>query len=123
MAASARSTVAYWGRGLAGGRSRTDPSPHERSGFVLVGSLGASYVAVSSSTEGAAMRMKISEFARRLEVSIDTVRRLERKGLLSPERDWAGHRRFSEADVERARRALFASASMRSAQARSGEES
>lgn len=51
--------------------------------------------------------MRISEFARRLGVSTDTVRRLERGGLLTPQRDWNGQRRFVDGDLEVARRLLF----------------
>ena len=51
--------------------------------------------------------MRIQEFAQALGVSADTVRRLERRGVLTPVRDWAGHRRFTEADVDRARAVLF----------------
>jgi excisionase family DNA binding protein len=47
--------------------------------------------------------MRIAEFARRLGVSRDTVRRWERRGLIVPSRDWAGHRRFTQADLERVR--------------------
>jgi predicted site-specific integrase-resolvase len=35
--------------------------------------------------------MRISEFSKALGVSRDTVRRLERRGLIRPTRDWAGH--------------------------------
>jgi excisionase family DNA binding protein len=47
--------------------------------------------------------MRIAEFARRLGVSRDTLRRWERRGLIAPSRDWAGHRRFTQADFERLR--------------------
>jgi hypothetical protein len=52
--------------------------------------------------------MRIGEFAAALGLSIDTVRRLERRGLVFGERDWCGHRRFSQEDLTRARQALFA---------------
>lgn len=52
--------------------------------------------------------MRIAEFARSLGVSTDTVRRLERRGLLRSKRDWAGHRRFTATDLKRARATLFA---------------
>lgn len=51
--------------------------------------------------------MRISEFARALGISADSVRRLEERGVLTGTRDWVGHRRFSEVDVARARAALF----------------
>ena len=51
--------------------------------------------------------MRIGEFARQLGVHPDTVRRLERRGLLPTMRDWAGQRRFVASDLERARRLLF----------------
>lgn len=51
--------------------------------------------------------MRISEFARALGISPDTVRRLEERGLVTAARDWVGHRRYTEADVSRARRTLF----------------
>jgi len=51
--------------------------------------------------------MRIGELAKKLGVSPDTIRRLERRGVLVPDRDWAGHRRFSEADLERLRKELF----------------
>jgi DNA-binding transcriptional MerR regulator len=51
--------------------------------------------------------MRIKEFSERLGISSDTVLRLERAGLLLPVRDWAGHRRYTNDDVERAREFLF----------------
>ncbi len=51
--------------------------------------------------------MRISEFGKLLGVSRDTIRRLEKRGIIVPKRDWNGHRRFSEADLERLREALF----------------
>lgn len=52
--------------------------------------------------------MRIGEFAAALGLSVDTVRRLERRGLVFGQRDWCGHRRFSDNDVTRAREVLFA---------------
>ena len=43
--------------------------------------------------------MRIKGVAEALEVSRDTIRRWERLGLIKPARDWAGHRRFTTADV------------------------
>ena len=51
--------------------------------------------------------MRIGEFSRLLGVSQATVRRLERRGKLSSQRDWNGQRRFTEADLEQAREVLF----------------
>lgn len=52
--------------------------------------------------------MRIKQFASAVGVSPDTLKRLERQGLLIPVRDWAGHRRYSAEDLERARVLLFA---------------
>jgi DNA-binding transcriptional MerR regulator len=51
--------------------------------------------------------MRIGFVASRLGVSRDTLRRLECEGIVKPQRDRVGHRRFSEADLERIRAALF----------------
>ncbi len=51
--------------------------------------------------------MRIGELAKRLGISRDTIRRLEKRGVIVPKRDWNNHRRFSEADLERLRAALF----------------
>lgn len=51
--------------------------------------------------------MRIGEFSKLLDVSRDTVRRLERSGVLVPQRDWTGARRFTEADLKIAQKALF----------------
>lgn len=53
------------------------------------------------------MEMRTKKFAAALGVSPDTVRRLERRGVLTATRDWAGHRRFSEEELSRARARLF----------------
>ena len=58
--------------------------------------------------------MRIGEFAASLGLSIDTVRRLERRGLVFGERDWCGHRRYSQDDFTKARQALFARGGTRS---------
>ncbi|MBI3768218.1 MAG: MerR family transcriptional regulator [Deltaproteobacteria bacterium] len=47
--------------------------------------------------------MRIGKAAERVGIHVSTVRRLEGRGLIQPRRDWAGHRRFTEADVERLR--------------------
>ncbi len=51
--------------------------------------------------------MRIGQAAEKLGVSRDTIRRLERRGLVAGKRDWAGHRRFTEADLRRIREVLF----------------
>ncbi len=61
------------------------------------------------------MRMRIGHFAASLGVSRDSIKRLELLGLLTPARDWAGHRRFSEQDLARARKLLFSRSTQRSA--------
>lgn len=53
------------------------------------------------------MQMRTKEFAAALGVSPDTIRRLERRGVITASRDWAGHRRFSEAELSRVRARLF----------------
>jgi len=50
--------------------------------------------------------VRIGEVAEETGLHVSTIRRLEQRGLLHPRRDWAGHRRFSEAEVERLRRLL-----------------
>jgi excisionase family DNA binding protein len=51
--------------------------------------------------------MRRGDVARALGVSRDTFRRLERRGKITAPRDWAGHRRFTEADIARIRALLF----------------
>lgn len=41
------------------------------------------------------------ELAKELGVSVSTIRKFERKGLLKPVRDWAGHWRFSQEEKEK----------------------
>jgi DNA-binding transcriptional MerR regulator len=53
--------------------------------------------------------MRIGQVARVLAVSVDTIRRVEKRGGVTPTRDWAGQRRYSTDDVERLRSALFPS--------------
>jgi DNA-binding transcriptional MerR regulator len=42
---------------------------------------------------------RIGEVARLVGVHPNTIRNLERRGLLHPARDWAGQRRFTEKDA------------------------
>lgn len=51
--------------------------------------------------------LRISEAAKRLGLHPDTLRRLERRGIVTFARDWAGNRRISEAKVEELRDRLF----------------
>ncbi len=46
----------------------------------------------------------IGELIKHVGRSADTIKRWEQLGLLMPERDARGHRRYAEADVERCRR-------------------
>jgi len=51
--------------------------------------------------------MRIGGVSSEMKVSRDWLRRLERKGVVTPLRDRVGHRRYSEADIQRIRAALF----------------
>jgi len=54
--------------------------------------------------------MRIAEVARRLKVSRDWIRRLDRDGVIAkPTRDINGHRRYSDEDLTRLRSLLFPS--------------
>jgi len=53
------------------------------------------------------MRMRISEAAKRLGLHPETLRSLERRGMISVKRDWAGHRIFSEQDLNEIESRLF----------------
>jgi excisionase family DNA binding protein len=55
--------------------------------------------------------MRIGEASEVLGISRDTIRRLERVGVIAPVRDRAGHRRFSPGDLERIRAAFLGSPS------------
>jgi len=47
--------------------------------------------------------VRISQAARLTGLHTTTIRRLEERGLVRPRRDFAGHRRFSQKDIERLR--------------------
>jgi len=47
--------------------------------------------------------VRITEAAKLVGVHPSTLRRLERRGLIAPRRTWAGHRRYTEADLVRLR--------------------
>lgn len=51
--------------------------------------------------------MRIGAISQALGVSVDTIRRLERRGVIVPSRDWAGHRRFTDEDLVRLRKILY----------------
>lgn len=51
--------------------------------------------------------MRIGEVSKHLGVSQETIRRLERRGLIAAKRDWVGHRRFTEDDLLTIRGLLF----------------
>ncbi len=51
--------------------------------------------------------MRIGEIAKSLGVSQATIRRLERRGIITAKRDWAGHRRYTESDLATIRTVLF----------------
>lgn len=51
--------------------------------------------------------LKITEAARQLGVHPDTLRNLERRGLIRVQRDWSGARRYSADDVNRLRALLY----------------
>ncbi len=51
--------------------------------------------------------MRLGAVAKALGVSRDTLRRLERQGRITLPRDWAGHRRIGEADLDLLRAILF----------------
>ncbi|MFP5219445.1 MAG: MerR family transcriptional regulator [Actinomycetes bacterium] len=50
--------------------------------------------------------MTIGEVTARLHVSVTFLRRLDAAGVVAPARSRGGHRRYSEAEVQRVRRAL-----------------
>lgn len=51
--------------------------------------------------------MRMREFCKQLGIHRSTVLRLEAKGILHSKRDWAGHRRFTEEDLQQALRLLY----------------
>ena len=50
---------------------------------------------------------RIGEVAREIGVSDQTIRNLEKRGLISPERDWTGDRIFAPGDIQRISEILF----------------
>ncbi len=53
------------------------------------------------------MLIRISEAAKRLGIHPNTLRHLEKRGVIKPERDWSGYRIFSERDIEEISKKLF----------------
>ena len=51
--------------------------------------------------------MRIGKISKITGFSTDTIRRLEREGVITPRRDWNGHRRFTEEDLKRLKEVLF----------------
>jgi DNA-binding transcriptional MerR regulator len=52
--------------------------------------------------------MRVAELCKRLEISADWLKRLERTGTIPPaRRDLNGHRRYGEDDLERLRELLL----------------
>lgn len=51
------------------------------------------------------MTYPIGQAAQKLGVSVDTLRRWEREGKLKPDRNAAGHRRYTDEDIDTLRRA------------------
>jgi DNA-binding transcriptional MerR regulator len=54
--------------------------------------------------------LRTKDAATRLGLKSFSVRRLEQMGILPSIRDWAGHRRFRERDVEQVREKLLSGA-------------
>jgi len=52
--------------------------------------------------------LRASDAAKRLGLKAVSPRALEKHGLVSPIRDWAGHRRYKEDEIERLRKKLHA---------------
>ncbi len=51
--------------------------------------------------------VRISKAAERLGVHPQTLRDLERRGVIKPRRDWAGYRVFDDAELLKIERCLF----------------
>ena len=51
--------------------------------------------------------MRIKEFCKRLGIHRTTALKLEERGLLRPKRDWAGHRRFTDDDLQQASKLVY----------------
>ena len=53
------------------------------------------------------MPIRISAAAKRLGVHPNTLRGLEKRGIIKLERDWSGYRVFSDRDIEEISKKLF----------------
>ena len=53
------------------------------------------------------MNIRISEAAKRIGVHPNTLRDLEKRGMITARRDWVGYRVFSEEDLAQIERKLF----------------
>jgi excisionase family DNA binding protein len=51
--------------------------------------------------------MRVREFCKRLGIHRSTLLRLEARGMIQSKRDWVGHRRFTEDDLNHAQKYLF----------------
>ncbi len=51
--------------------------------------------------------MRIKEFCKRLHIHRTTALKLEARGLLHPKRDWAGHRRFTDEDLQQGYKLVY----------------
>lgn len=52
-------------------------------------------------------RIRIGQVAREIGVSDQTIRNLEKRELICPERDWDGNRIFDPGDIQRISEILF----------------
>lgn len=59
--------------------------------------------------------MRMRDFCRKLEIHRTTALKLEERGLLHPKRDWVGHRRFTEEDLQQAFQLVYGESANRKA--------
>jgi DNA-binding transcriptional MerR regulator len=52
-------------------------------------------------------RLRIGRVAKEIGVSDQTIRNLEKRGLICPQRDWDGNRIFDPGDIQRISEILF----------------
>jgi DNA-binding transcriptional MerR regulator len=64
-------------------------------------------VAACGSKKKEVMAVRIGDVAKEIGMSKDTLKRLERQGVVQPKRDRVGHRRYTQVEVEQIRAALF----------------
>jgi DNA-binding transcriptional MerR regulator len=53
------------------------------------------------------MNVRISEAARQLGVHPSTLRNLEKRGVITTQRDWAGYRVYTESEIHNISKILF----------------